>query len=146
MTRQQQKEKKLEEEKEFVESIKDKLIDGETKTKFRKTSFWKEFRKKHFIKEQKKLKNGKIKDIPNIDEVTLRPLTKYYDLHHLNLNSQHYTELDDSNFKALNPKTHECIHWFYSEYCKDPSFRERFLDVIDLMYKINDGKDVKDFK
>lgn len=146
MTRQQQKEKKLEEEKQFIDSIKNKQIDGETKNKFRKTSFWKEFRKKHFIKEIKKLKNGKEKIIPNVDEVTLRPLTKYFDLHHLNLNSQNYTNLDDSQFKALNSKTHECIHWFYSEYCKDSSFKDRFLNVIELMYKINNGKDVKDFK
>lgn len=146
MTRQQQKEKKIEDEKKFIESIKNKQIDGETKNKFRKTSFWKEFRKKHFIKEIKKLKNGKEKIISNVDEVTLRPLTKYFDLHHLNLNSQNYTNLDDSQFKSLNSKTHECIHWFYSEYCKDPTFKDRFLNVIELMYKINNGKDVKDFK
>lgn len=146
MTRQQQKEKKLEEEKQFIESIKNKKIDSETKNKFRKTSFWKDFRKRHFIKEIKKLKNGKEKIIPNVDEVTLRPLTKYFDLHHLDLNSQNYTNLEESKFKALNSKTHEYIHWFYAEYCKDPTFKDRFLAVIDLMFEVNNGKDVKDFK
>lgn len=145
MTRQQHKEEKQLKEQQFIESIKDKQINSDIKNKFRQTSFWKEFRKKHFIKEIKKLKNGKEKVIPNIDEITLRTLTKYFDLHHLNLDSTKYTNLENSQFKSLNSKTHECIHWFYSEYCKDKAFKDRFLEVIELMYKINNGKDVKDF-
>lgn len=42
------------------------------------------------------------------------------------------------------PKKH--LHWAYTQMCKDKDFIKRFEDALNMMYEINGGKDVKDFK
>lgn len=146
MTRAEQKEKKLQEEQKFIESIKNKPIDGKTKNEFRKTNAWKEFRRKFYIKEKKKLKNGKIKDIPNIDPISLKKLNRTFNLHHMDLNPNHYTNLNEDNFIPLNNQIHDLLHKLYNYYRKDSSILERFKIVLDEMCKINNNKDIRDFK
>lgn len=144
MIRQQQKKKKLQEEKEFIESIKDKPIDGKTKGEFRKTSTWKNFRKKFYIKEIKTLKNGKKKEIPAEDPITLKKLNKTFNLHHMNLSSSHYLDLKEENFVPLNIQSHRVLHWLYSIYRKDPEVLDRIKNILDKMCELNNHLDVRD--
>lgn len=147
MTREQLKQKKENDEKKLVESLKNKPINGKQKGEFRKTSIWKSFRKLFYIRETKTLKNGKKRDTPNNDALTLRPLTRTFNLHHMSLDSRHYTDISDkSKFIALNSKSHSLLHYAYSEYCKDKDFLKRLEKYVLLMYKLNNGKDLKDFK
>lgn len=145
MTRQQLKEKKEKDEQKLIQSIKGKLIDGKTKGEFRKTSVWKIFRRKFYIKEQKTLKNGKKKDVPNTDVLTLKPLNKTFNLHHMCLDPKKYTDLNETNFRTLNVQSHEVLHWVYSYYRKDPAILDRLKALLDEMCRLNDSKDVRDF-
>lgn len=145
MTRQQLKEKKDKEEKKFIESIKGENIDGKLKGEFRKTSLWKAFRCKFYIKEQKLLKNGRKKDVKNDDAITLKPLNRTFNLHHMQLDSRKYTELNEKNFIPVNTQTHTFLHWLYSYYRKDPLILERLKKYLDQMCELNDFKDVRDF-
>lgn len=145
MTRKEFKEKKIENEQKLIESFKNKSINGEQKGVFRKTSIWREFRKKFYVKETKVLKNGKKRDVPNNDILTQKPLTKTFNLHHVNLDPKKYTDLKNGVFWPLNSESHSTLHWIYSRYCKDPTFLKRLCDLVEEMYKINNGKDVKDY-
>ena len=145
MTRQEQKELKKQKEIDFINQYKNKNINQDIKKKFRLTSVWKDFRKQLYIKEVKTLKNGKEKIICNVDELTLRPLKKEYQLHHCDLNSKHYFNLDKNNFALLNSASHDIVHTIYSEVCKDKQYLDRLINLINKMGELNDWKDIKDF-
>ena len=123
MTRQEKKQLKLQKEKEFIESIKNKKITGMEKAKFRETETWRNFRL------ELKKKNG------NKDVLTLRPLKKKWHCHHQDLNSENYTELDFKKFKTLNPQSHDVIHTIFDEVRKDKNYWKRLKKVIDDMMR-----------
>lgn len=132
MTRAERKYLKECKEKQFIESIKGQKIDGKIKGKFRLTSIWKSFRK--FMQDKYKL-----------DYLTHRKLKRGWQLHHMNLNPQFYTELNEELFKCLNAQQHDIFHAVYSEYVKDQTYLDRLIDLVKKHYELNNGKDVKDF-
>lgn len=71
--------------------------NSEIKNAVRKTKEWKEFRK-HLIDEQK------------IDPITRKKLTKGCNVHHMDLDVEHYGVLKDENFVVLNRQSHSLIH------------------------------------
>lgn len=146
MTREELKQKRLNEEKEKIDSLKGKILNQEEKSWFRTTHAWVDFRKTFEVDTYKELKNGKKKPIKAVDYLTGNPLKKGYQLHHMDLNSQHYTDLIREYFIPLNPQSHDTLHWAYTQMCKDKDFINRFVDLLNKMYEINNGKDVKDFK
>lgn len=146
MTREEKKKEKQQKEKEFVKSLKGKYLTKKLKDLYRETDVWKQFRKSFYISGIKILKNGKSKEIINIDYFTGNKLTKRFNLHHLNLDSHFYTELEKENYIPLNPQSHDCLHWFYTQCCKDEYFEDRFLRIVHKMLSMNNFKDVKDFK
>lgn len=131
MTRKESKEKKLKEEKEFIESIKGKFIDSRTKDKFRCTTTWKLFREK--------FKN-------RVDPVSLKKLPKRWQLHHCCLDPREYTNLKMDNFEAVNGTVHDLLHYLYSIYRKDKQVLKRIKKILDKMDRLNNGKDIRDFK
>lgn len=145
MTREEQKLERLRKDTEFVDSIKNKYLNQEMKNAFRETVIWKAFRSRFYLIGSKVFKNGKEKKIINTDYFTKNKLSKRFNLHHLDLDSRNYTNLDENKFIPLNPKSHECLHWFYTQSIKDKDFEKRFLEIIHKMQKINNYKDVKDF-
>jgi selenophosphate synthetase-related protein len=56
------------------------------------------------------------------------------------------TDLNREHCLALNPQSHDTLHWAYTQMCKDKEFVNRFVELLNKMYEINGGKDVKDFK
>ena len=130
MTREEIKKQKLKEEKEFIESIKGKAITGKEKGKFRLTSVWKKFREQF---------KGKC------DPITLKPVRKGYQLHHLSLDPKLYSDLTKSHYIPLSPQCHEYIHWLYGYYRHDKKILTRIKKVLDKMVELNDGRDVRDF-
>lgn len=93
-------------------SKKSKLI---SKSKFRATKEWKEFRKM-IIQEQK------------VDPITGAKLTKMANCHHLDMNAENYQNLIRDNFIALNPKSHDVIHFLFR-----PDWRERLDKIKDIL-------------
>ena len=146
MTREERKQFYLEEEKKKVDDLKGKLINKDEKHWFRHTHTWKNFRETFRYVDEKVLKNGKKKPIKAKDPFTGNDLVKTFNLHHLDLDSRNYTELDPTHFLACNPGTHDIIHSLYTQYCKDQTSIDRLFEIIKKMYEINQGKDVKDFK
>lgn len=69
----------------------------EIKSKVRRSKEWKNFRKR-LISEQK------------IDPITKKKLTTGCNVHHLDLNVNHYSDLKEENFVVLNRQSHELIH------------------------------------
>ena len=132
MTRSEQKYLKECKEKQFIESIKGKKIDGKTKAEFRKTSVWKEFRNKLF-KERK------------VDALTGRKLTKTWNCHHERFDPTLYTDLNEEFFLTLNTQMHDWLHVAISETIKNPKFMDIAKEFIEKHIQLNDGNDVKDF-
>lgn len=94
------------------------------KTKFRASKEWKEFRKKLSVRKT--------------DEITLSPLRKGYNIHHLDLNKDNYCNIEnENNFCVLNKKTHEVLHFLYSYYKKDKSILKRLKIILERMCEIN---------
>lgn len=100
-------------------------MSQKTKTKFRRSVKWKRF--KAFMKKLRK-----------VDCVTLSPLRKGHNLHHLDLDEAHYEDIsDDSHFEPLNKKTHDTVHFLYGYYVKDKGIIDRLRDLLDRMVEIN---------
>jgi len=95
------------------------------KKKFRQTKEWRNFRKLMFSK------SGKV------DRITLKPLRKGYQLHHLLLDETRYSELDENNFVCLNNLTHKFVHWLYTYFQKDPAIIDRIRAELEKMKEIN---------
>lgn len=100
------------------------------KDKFRKTKEWKSFR-------------GEMKAAShNEDAVTRRPLRAGWNLHHLDLNPEHYSDIGNpDHFACLNCQTHEFVHWIWRYWDKDPSIIDRLTELLQRMKDIG-GQDV----
>lgn len=70
------------------------------KTKFRQTAAWKNFRQQ--LKKERK-----------VDFITGKPLYSGFQVHHCDLNPEHYKNLTPDNFVTLNKMFHEIIHEIY---------------------------------
>ena len=100
-------------------------MDAKERANFRSTKVWRALR-------EEKRSNDKV------DFLTRKKLSKSYNLHHMDLNPDHYDDLSNSeNFIPLNKKSHECIHFLYDYYAKDPTILDRLKDCLDKMVKVN---------
>ena len=70
------------------------------KAKFRATSIWKKFRE--LLKKERK-----------VDFITKKPLRKGFQVHHCDLNENHYKDLNPLNFITVNKNSHKIIHEIY---------------------------------
>ena len=91
------------------------------KKRFRNSSNWKQLRK--YCKKRDK-----------VDYITQKSLLKGFNLHHLDLNDEHYKDItDESKFICLNKQTHEALHWLYRYYKTDPTVLDRLTTLLDIM-------------
>ena len=74
----------------------------------------------------------------NRDCITNKPLRKGFNIHHLDMREEHYTILREERFRPLNSDTHDCVHFLYRYYKKDPFIIDRLREVLDLMVKYNE--------
>lgn len=96
------------------------------KTKFRSSAKWKKF--KHFMNVKQK----------GLCYITRKKLLKGANLHHLDLNEEHYQDLSNpDNFVYVNKSLHDVIHVLYRYYPKDPKVLDRLKEVLDQMVKLN---------
>lgn len=110
----------------------DNSFTEQEKIDFRKSMAWREFREIKY-KEQ----DGK-------DYITGEPLKDDFNVHHLCMINNKYTDLSNhDNFVALNKKTHEAIHKAFNEkkwhtFCSQTNSQKRFIEVLDRMLELND--------
>lgn len=95
-----------------------------TKSEFRTTKIWKTFR-------------NQLKQERNKDELTLKPLRKGWNLHHLDMSEDNYTNLDKNNFRCLNKQSHDTVHFLFRYYQKDPDIISRLKTILDEMSELN---------
>lgn len=96
------------------------------KTKFRSTAKWKKFRL-----EMKKRQQG-------LCFITHKKLLKGANLHHLDLNPEHYEDISKKdNFIFLNKSMHDVVHTLYRYYIKDKEVIYRLKYILDKMVEIN---------
>ena len=99
------------------------------KTKFRGSKKWRDFRDK------------KRKEQVN-DPVTGAKLTRMANLHHKDLNEEHYEDIsNEDNIVFLNKKTHDVVHFFFLK-SKPTEWRkriERIIPILEDMERINSG-------
>lgn len=97
------------------------------KQKFRASKKWKDFR-------------DTVRHEQQNDPVTGSKLTRMAQLHHKDLNEEHYEDLSNrSHFVFLNVKTHETVHFLFSK-VHPRQWRKRVLALIQIlkdMEKIN---------
>lgn len=108
------------------------MKSNQNKAAFRRTSKWKNFRKY-------------MKKISKIDYITGKPLLKGWQLHHLDMSEEHYTNLDQRNFKCLNRMSHEFIHWLF-RYTDWRDVLTRTAIVLEEMERLNYQKTDKNKK
>lgn len=90
------------------------------KTKFRASKKWRDFR-------------DRIRHVQEKDPVTGAKLSRMSNLHHKDLNEEHYEDLsDESHFVFLNKKTHETVHFLYVK-SKPREWRKRVLVLIKIL-------------
>lgn len=101
-------------------------IKQKVKTKFRGSSTWKDFRKK-----MKEVYSGK-------DALTGFPLRKGWNLHHMDLDPENYTDISNlDNFIPLNKASHEVIHFCFRYYQKDQNFLTNLEKLLKRMLEVN---------
>ena len=96
-------------------------MNQKDKTKLRASGKWK--KKRNRLKKERK-----------IDALTLQPLRKGWNLHHLDLRPEHYDQIDDDErFECLNKMSHETVHNIYRYWVKDSSVLERLKTILEKM-------------
>lgn len=94
------------------------------KRSFRQTKTWKSFRHEIISRDKN-------------DCITGRKLLKGAEVHHEDLNPEHYKNLDADNFIALNKQTHKFLHWIYNYYKTDRNVIVRLVRVLEKMVELN---------
>lgn len=96
------------------------------KRNFRATKKWKDFQKKMKVKQK------------GIDPITNKKLLKGANLHHKDLDENHYEDLsNENNFVYLNKQTHDFVHWLYRYFVKDEEILERIKLIMVEMKQLN---------
>ena len=96
------------------------------KKAFRLTKPWSNFR-------QRMRKRCGCKDM-----ITGKELTRTWNLHHLDMKGENYTDLSNPDkFVPMNKDTHEFIHWLFRFYRHDRYILVRIQRVMDLMLLYN---------
>ena len=97
--------------------------DQKAKRKFRQSKKWQDFR--HQMYEQSN----------RVCAVTGAKLTKMWQLHHMDLNEEHYENLEPENFVCLSWNMHKVVHAIFVK-SKPREWRKRVLNLIKILKKM----------
>ena len=100
-------------------------MNTNSKKQFRNSAAWKNFRLMKFAEHK-------------TDPVTCSKLASNANLHHLDANPEHYTDISDpSHFVLLNYETHSVLHFLYGAAKRRLDWRKR-LDALRKLCEIMD--------
>lgn len=89
---------------------KSKLSESQIrKRKVRASAEWSELR-------------AQIRDEQKVDPISLKPLNRSYNLHHLSQDEQYYDDLSPERFVGLNEYSHRCVHYLYDIVVREGDF------------------------
>lgn len=97
---------------------------AKARAKFRTTSKWKNWRKH-------------LKSTRKVDALTNKPLLKGFQVHHLDMRDENYQILTEDRFETLNKQSHDCIHFLFRYYQKDPEIIARLENILIRMKEFN---------
>lgn len=101
------------------------IMNAAERKKFRYSEAWKNFRKRIIVKQK-------------VDPVTGSKLTKMCNLHHCDLNEDHYDDIsNEDNFVALNYETHSLVHFLFSK-SKPRAWRDKIKALIKILEKMEE--------
>lgn len=101
-------------------------MTDEEKRQFRRSKPWSNFRQRMRLRFDKK------------DYITGEDLLRDWNLHHLDMNDKHYTDLSKPDkFLPLNRETHKFVHWLFRFYRHDRDVLRRLKFVMDMMLIYN---------
>lgn len=107
---------------------KSKLSESQIKKrKVRASSAWAELR-------------TQIRDEQKIDPISMRPLNRSFNLHHLSQDERYYDDLSRDRFVGLNEYSHRCVHYLYDIVIREGDFNvfERLQLIIQQMIDITE--------
>ena len=55
-----------------------------------------------------------IRDEQKVDPISLKPLNRGWNLHHLSQDARYYDDLSPERFVGLNSYSHNCVHYIYN--------------------------------
>ena len=85
-----------------------------------------------------------MKEERKVCELTSKPLRAGFQVHHMDLDVNHYTILDENNFAVLNRQAHEIVHYLFRYYAKDPLIIDRLIVILNRMVELNAKQEVED--
>lgn len=82
-----------------------------------------------------------VRDEQKIDPISMRPLSRSFNLHHLSQDADYYNDLSPSRFVGLNDYSHRCCHYLYDIVIREGDFEvlNRIKLIIEQMIKITDA-------
>ena len=102
------------------------------KRNFRASKKWRSFRHKINVKQ-----NG-------LCYITHKKLYKSANLHHIDLNEEHYEDIsNENNFVFLNKSMHDVVHALWRYYKTDKLVLKRLEEVLEMMLLTNNNEENK---
>ena len=82
-----------------------------------------------------------IRDEQKIDPISMRPLTRSFNLHHLSQDERYYDDLSRERFVGLNDYSHRCVHYLYDIVVREDDYNvlERLRLIIQQMIDITES-------
>jgi len=84
---------------------------------------------------------AQIRDEQKIDPISMRPLNRGWNLHHLSQDERYYDDLSRERFVGLNEYSHRCVHYLHDIVVREGDFNvfERLQLIIQQMIDITES-------
>lgn len=84
---------------------------------------------------------SQIRDDQKTDPISMRPLTRTFNLHHLSQDERFYDDLSRDRFVGLNDYSHRCVHYLYDIVVREGDYNvfERLQLIIQRMLDITES-------
>lgn len=82
-----------------------------------------------------------IRDEQKIDPISMRPLSRSFNLHHLSQDERYYDDLSRDRFVGLNEYSHRCVHYLHDIVVREGDYNvfERLQLIIQQMIDITES-------
>lgn len=89
---------------------------------------------------------SQIRDEQKTDPISMRPLSRSFNLHHLSQDDRYYDDLSRERFVGLNEYSHRCVHYLYDIITREGDFDvlERIKQIIEEMQNITAADELRE--
>lgn len=91
---------------------------------------------------------AQIRDEQKTDPISMRPLSRSFNLHHLSQDERYYDDLSRERFVGLNEYSHRCVHYLHDIIVREGDFNvfERLQLIIQQMIDITESDKLREEK